>query len=210
MKSSRASRQAARRRKLRQAPWWTILLGGIALVIIGVLLIAMPKTAATGLFLVLGGGCVIGGLGCMVSIAFERTQWVSRLLAGAGLIVLGLALSSQPLLSAYLVAADRPILPGRGDHHGRHRADPAGFLVCWLVVRTAGGVVHGPGRDADPGVNDRASEGALGVRHCGNRWGRRGNRFRIPDEAETAIPRVTLAPCGSTESILIPRREHDA
>ena len=105
MKSSRASRQAARRRKLRQVPWWAILLGGIAIVIIGVLLIAMPKTAATNLFLVLGGGCVIGGLGCMVSIAFERTQWVSRLLAGAGLIVLGLALFSQPLLSAYLVAA---------------------------------------------------------------------------------------------------------
>jgi uncharacterized membrane protein HdeD (DUF308 family) len=105
MKSFRASRKAARQRKLRPVPWWAILLAGIALVIIGALLIVTPKNAATGLFLVLGALCVLGGLGAIGSIAFTRESWVTRLLAGAGLILLGLALLIQPLLSAYLVAA---------------------------------------------------------------------------------------------------------
>ena len=101
MKSFRASGQS----KTRNIPWWAILLAGIVLVIIGVLLIITPKTAATGLFLVLGVLCALGGLGAIVSIVFTRKQWGTRLLAGAGLILLGLALLSQPLLSAYLVAA---------------------------------------------------------------------------------------------------------
>ena len=101
MKSFRASGQS----KTRNVPWWAILLAGIALVTIGVLLIITPKTAATGLFLVLGALCALGGLGAIGSIAFTRNQWGTRLLAGAGLILLGLGLLSQPLLSAYLVAA---------------------------------------------------------------------------------------------------------
>ena len=101
MKSFRAPGQG----KSRNVPWWAVLLAGIALVIIGVLLIITPKTAATNLFLILGGLCVLGGLGTIVSIAFTRERWGTRLLAGAGLILLGLALLSQPLLSAYLVAA---------------------------------------------------------------------------------------------------------
>ncbi len=101
MKSFRAPGQG----KSRNVPWWAILLAGIALVIIGVLLIIAPKTAATNLFLILGALCAIGGLGAIVSIAFTRKSWGTRLLAGAGLILLGLALLSQPLLSAYLVAA---------------------------------------------------------------------------------------------------------
>jgi uncharacterized membrane protein HdeD (DUF308 family) len=101
MKSYGASGQG----RSRNVPWWVILLGGGALVVIGVLLIVTPKTAATNLFLVLGAVCVIGGLGLMVSIAFTRPVRAWRLLAGAGLVLLGLALLSQPLLNAYLVAA---------------------------------------------------------------------------------------------------------
>lgn len=105
MKSFGASRKAASQRQLKDVPWWAILLAGSALVIVGVLLIIAPKTTATYLFLVLGALCVLGGLGSIGSIAFTRQSWGVRLLAGAGLILLGLALLAQPLLSAYLVAA---------------------------------------------------------------------------------------------------------
>jgi uncharacterized membrane protein HdeD (DUF308 family) len=92
-------------RKSRQVPWWAVLLGGIVLAVIGVLLIITPAATATILFKALGVACAIGGIVFIASIWFDRKGWVWRLLAGLGMILLGLILFGQPLLSAYLLAA---------------------------------------------------------------------------------------------------------
>jgi uncharacterized membrane protein HdeD (DUF308 family) len=89
----------------RQIPWWTGVLAGILAVVIGVLLILSPKTTATYLFWILGAATFAGGAVALVSIPFRRASWGWKLLAGILAIILGLALFSQPLFSAYLVAA---------------------------------------------------------------------------------------------------------
>jgi uncharacterized membrane protein HdeD (DUF308 family) len=89
----------------RSFPWWAGLVVGIVAVVIGVLLILSPRTAATYLFWILGIACLVGGVVALASILFRRVSWGWKLLAGIVAIVLGLALISQPLFSAYLVAA---------------------------------------------------------------------------------------------------------
>jgi uncharacterized membrane protein HdeD (DUF308 family) len=82
----------------RSFPWWAGLVVGIVAVVIGVLLILSPRTAATYLFWILGIACLVGGVVALASILFRRVSWGWKLLAGIVAIVLGLALISQPLL----------------------------------------------------------------------------------------------------------------
>ena len=99
------SRAAPLQQKPRSVPWWVGLLAGIIAAVIGVLLILSPKTAATYLFWILGIACLTGGVVALGSILFSRASWGWKLLAGIIAIVLGLALISEPLFSAYLLAA---------------------------------------------------------------------------------------------------------
>jgi uncharacterized membrane protein HdeD (DUF308 family) len=92
-------------REPRRFPWWIGLLAGVLAVVIGVLLILSPETTATYLFWILGIVCIAGGVVALISILFNRASWGWKLLAGLVTIILGLALFSQPLFSAYLVAA---------------------------------------------------------------------------------------------------------
>ena len=80
-------------------------MAGIIAVIIGVLLIISPKTTATYLFWFLGIACLIGSVVAVGSILFNRASWGWKLLAASIALVLGLALISAPLFSAYLLAA---------------------------------------------------------------------------------------------------------
>jgi uncharacterized membrane protein HdeD (DUF308 family) len=89
----------------RSIPWWALLLTGFAVVIIGVLLIVSPQVTATDLFLVIGGVCIFGGMIALISLAFNRVMWGYKLFGGLAAILIGLALASQPLFGAYLLAA---------------------------------------------------------------------------------------------------------
>jgi uncharacterized membrane protein HdeD (DUF308 family) len=89
----------------RSIPWWALLLTGFAVVIIGVLLIVSPPVTAKGLFLVLGIVCILGGMIALISLALNRVAWGYRLGGGITAILIGLALVSQPLLGAYILAA---------------------------------------------------------------------------------------------------------
>ena len=172
-------------RRTQSLPWWAVLLAGIVLAVIGVLLIIAPARAATNLFLVLGVACAIGGIVFIASIWSDRAGWVWRLLAGLGAILLGAAIFSQPLLSAYLLAAMAVVDSGRGGYRGGHRADPDGFFVCRLEVRPPRRLVYDPRRHADPGVNDRAAESALGIWHRRRRRWCGRDRWCFPDETPT-------------------------
>jgi uncharacterized membrane protein HdeD (DUF308 family) len=92
-------------RRTQSLPWWAILLAGAILAVIGGLLIVTPRTGATVLFWILGLTSIVGGIALIASIWFNRASWVWRLLAGSGAILLGLALISQPVFGAYLLAA---------------------------------------------------------------------------------------------------------
>jgi len=89
----------------RSVPWWALLLTGFAVVIIGVLLIVSPQVTATDLFLILGGVCILGGMIALISLALNRVAWGYRFGGGIAGILIGLALVSQPLLGAYILAA---------------------------------------------------------------------------------------------------------
>jgi uncharacterized membrane protein HdeD (DUF308 family) len=81
------------------------LVAGILAAIIGVLLVLSPRTTATYLFWILGIACIVGGAVALISILFRRASWGWKLLAGCLALLIGLGLISQPLFSAYLVAA---------------------------------------------------------------------------------------------------------
>jgi uncharacterized membrane protein HdeD (DUF308 family) len=104
-KARMRSRDVPLPRKSRQIPWWVGVIAGVLVVALGILLILSPKTTSTYLFWILGVTCVAGGVVALVSIIFSRASWGWKLLAGILAIPLGLALVSQPLFSAYLVAA---------------------------------------------------------------------------------------------------------
>ena len=89
----------------RSVPWWALLLPGFVVVIIGVLLIVAPRNTATGVFMVLGGATILGGMIALISLAFNRVMWGYKLFGGLVAILIGLALASQPLFGAYLLAA---------------------------------------------------------------------------------------------------------
>jgi uncharacterized membrane protein HdeD (DUF308 family) len=99
------SRAVPGQRPSRPVPWWVGLPAGIVAAIIGVLLIVSPKTTASYLFWILGIACLVGGVVALVSILFRRAAWGWKLLAGLLAILVGLGLISQPLFSAYLLAA---------------------------------------------------------------------------------------------------------
>jgi uncharacterized membrane protein HdeD (DUF308 family) len=92
-------------RRSPSVPWWVWVLVGVVMVVLGGLLIAAPGTTATYLFWILGIACLVGGAVALISILFRRAAWGWRLLAGCLAIVVGLGLISQPLFSAYLLAA---------------------------------------------------------------------------------------------------------
>jgi uncharacterized membrane protein HdeD (DUF308 family) len=90
------------------------MLTGFAIVIIGVLLIVSPQVTATSLFRVLGGACILGGMIALISLAWNRVMWGYKLFGGLAAILIGLALVSQPLFGAYLLAAAALWLLGVG------------------------------------------------------------------------------------------------
>ena len=99
------SRTMPMSRPSRSIPWWALLLPGFGVVIIGVLLIAAPRDTATGVFMVLGGAAILGGMIALISLAFNRVMWGYKLFGGLAAILIGLALAGQPLFGAYLLAA---------------------------------------------------------------------------------------------------------
>jgi uncharacterized membrane protein HdeD (DUF308 family) len=92
-------------RSSRSLPWWALLLPGLVAVVVGVLLIVAPRVTAFDLFLLLGGVCILGGMIALISLALNRVQWGYKLFGGLVAILIGLALVSDPLFGAYLLAA---------------------------------------------------------------------------------------------------------
>jgi uncharacterized membrane protein HdeD (DUF308 family)/predicted flap endonuclease-1-like 5' DNA nuclease len=90
-------------------PWWLILIDGIALIVLGLLLLANPGMTTLILVQFIGIYWLLVGIFKIVSIFLDHTMWGWRLFAGilgiiAGIIVFRHPLWSSAVLGATLVA----------------------------------------------------------------------------------------------------------
>ena len=75
----------------------------------------------------------------LISLAFNRVMWGYKLLGGLTAILIGLALVSEPLFGAYLLAADRAVDAGRRRAAGRFGPGDRGTFLCKLDAHSLAG-----------------------------------------------------------------------
>ena len=86
-------------------PWWLVLLEGIALVILGLLLLTDPAATTFVLIQFLGIYWLVKGIFMLVSMFIDHRQWGWKLFSGILGIVAGILILQHPLWSAILVPA---------------------------------------------------------------------------------------------------------
>jgi len=86
-------------------PWWLVLLEGIALVILGVLLITKPASTTLVLIQFLGIYWLVKGIFELVSMFIDHRQWGWKLFSGILGIIAGIVIIENPLWSTLLVPA---------------------------------------------------------------------------------------------------------
>ena len=93
-------------------PWWLVLLEGIALLILGLLLLANPAKTAIILVQVVGLYWLIGGIFKIISIFLDSTMWGWNLVAGIIGILAGIIVLNHPLWSPLVVGGTLVIILG--------------------------------------------------------------------------------------------------
>src|SRR4051794_19236128 len=86
-------------------PWWVTLVAGIAMIFVGLLLLAAPAATTAVVVQVLGLYWLGDGVLRLVSIFINRSGWGWKLLMGTLGIILGIAVLQHPLWSTLLVPA---------------------------------------------------------------------------------------------------------
>ena len=86
-------------------PWWLVLLEGIALVILGLLLLTDPAATTVVLIQFLGIYWLVKGIFVLVSMFIDHRQWGWKLFSGILGIIAGILILQHPLWSAILVPA---------------------------------------------------------------------------------------------------------
>jgi len=97
---------------VKQEPWWSLLLRGIFIIILGVVAFVWPGITVLVLVFLFGAFAFVDGIfAVVVSVSQRRTvpQWGLVLAGGIAGIVVGILLFAWPLISAvvilYLIAA---------------------------------------------------------------------------------------------------------
>lgn len=85
------------------APWWLVLLEGVALLIIGILLLSQPGMTSVIVVQVLGIYWLLMGIFRIISIFIDSSQWGWTLFAGLLGIIAGVIVIRQPLWSTVIV-----------------------------------------------------------------------------------------------------------
>src|SRR4051812_23038578 len=93
-------------------PWWVTLIAGIAMIVVGLLLLAAPAATTAVIVPLLGLYWLVDGGGPLVSIFVNPSGWGWKLAMGILGIILGLAVLQHPLWSALLVPATLVFLVG--------------------------------------------------------------------------------------------------
>jgi len=85
------------------APWWMVLIEGVALIILGLLLLANPAKTGVIIVQVLGIYWFIAGILSIVRIFIDSSAWGLKLIAGIIGIIAGILVLQHPLTSTLLV-----------------------------------------------------------------------------------------------------------
>jgi uncharacterized membrane protein HdeD (DUF308 family) len=93
-------------------PWWLILLEGIALLILGVLLLTSPAMTTKVLVQFLGIYWLVRGIFLLVSMFIDHRQWGWKLFSGIIGIIAGIAILDHPLIAALVVPLTAVLLLG--------------------------------------------------------------------------------------------------
>jgi uncharacterized membrane protein HdeD (DUF308 family) len=84
-------------------PWWVTLAAGIAMIFVGLLLLAAPGATSAVLIQLLGWYWLVDGIIRLVSIFVDRSGWGWKLAMGILGIILGIAVIQHPLWSTVLI-----------------------------------------------------------------------------------------------------------
>jgi uncharacterized membrane protein HdeD (DUF308 family) len=93
-------------------PWWVTLAAGIAMIFVGLLLLAAPAATTAVLVQLLGWYWLVDGIVRLVSIFIDRSGWGWKLCMGILGIILGIAVIQHPLWSTILVPATMVLVVG--------------------------------------------------------------------------------------------------
>ncbi len=93
-------------------PWWLVLLEGIALLVIGFLLLTNPAQTSIGVVRILGLYWLIAGIFQIISIFIDHTAWGWKLFAGILGIIAGIIVLDNPLWSPLVVGSVLIIILG--------------------------------------------------------------------------------------------------
>jgi uncharacterized membrane protein HdeD (DUF308 family) len=85
------------------SPWWLVLIEGVAVLILGILLLLAPGKALVTLVGVVGLYFLVRGILYIVDIFRDRTQWLAGLIAGVLCIIIGIIVVQHPAWAAALV-----------------------------------------------------------------------------------------------------------
>jgi uncharacterized membrane protein HdeD (DUF308 family) len=95
-----------------QVPWWLVLLEGIALLILGILLLANTGMTTVILVQFLGIYWLIAGIFRIISIFLDSSMWGWKLFAGILGIVAGIIVVQHPVWSPLVIGATLVIILG--------------------------------------------------------------------------------------------------
>jgi uncharacterized membrane protein HdeD (DUF308 family) len=93
-------------------PWWLILIEGIALILLGILLLLRPGMTSLIFIQFLGIYWLVGGIFKIVSIFLDRSLWGWKLFAGVLGIIAGIIVIQHPIWSPVIVGSTLVILLG--------------------------------------------------------------------------------------------------
>jgi uncharacterized membrane protein HdeD (DUF308 family) len=93
-------------------PWWLILIEGIALILLGILLLLRPGMTTLIFIQFLGIYWLVGGIFKIVSIFLDSSLWGWKLLAGILGIIAGIIVIQHPVWSPVIVGSTLVILLG--------------------------------------------------------------------------------------------------
>ncbi|WP_292463245.1 DUF308 domain-containing protein [Methanolobus sp.] len=90
----------------------SLLLGGIASIIFGILLLSWPGATLSVIMLLVGLWWLIQGIAMIFSIFLDRSGWIWKLLGGIIGIIAGIIVLQHPLQAAVIVPATLALILG--------------------------------------------------------------------------------------------------
>jgi uncharacterized membrane protein HdeD (DUF308 family) len=95
-----------------RALWWNTLIGGVAAIVIGVLLLTVPVQALAVFAQLIGIYWLVTGVVALVSLFVDRSNWGWKLLVGVVGVLAGLAIVQHPIWATIMLPASLVLFMG--------------------------------------------------------------------------------------------------